>query len=245
LYLFIFAAAVCLTALAYAFTSGEPTYCNIYRLTMTVEVDGKDRSASTVIAPCTRKLSRFNIDNPNGAAGGIFGDALFLDLSPHGNVVATLLGQCGYHGPGEPMSWPFWASPPQGPYCRTEAFHLPAPRTQLHSWNTPVLATFHDINIPTSVEVVDPAHFEAVFGPDVHLKGVYVETTDDHPQRSTIADLLPFLKREPWAIGTSFVSSKEEKEAQKGKALNTFDRGSFVINDCGRNCSWIKNGASP
>ena len=223
-----------------AHNEANPAYCQKYRLTMIVEVDGKERSGSTINALYMRHLSKWNIDNPNGTAAGIFGDALFLDLSPYGNVVATLHGQCGYNGPGAPESWPYWASPLKDRYCHADKFKLPLKRTELHSWNMPILVTFRDVMNPKSVEVVDPERFENTFGPNVRLKGVYVETTDDLLQRSAIAEKLLFLKTDPWKRGLGFSPSIEGPKPQHGFGMDAF---SFV--DCGRNCSWIKNGMSP
>ncbi len=43
----------------------------------------------------------------------------------------------------------------------------------------PLLVTFKDINDPTSVQQVDPDNFAATFGPDIKLKSITLEITDE------------------------------------------------------------------
>lgn len=47
------------------------------------------------------------------------------------------------------------------------------------TWNHPMLVTFTDIDDPSSVQRVDPANLAASFGPNIRLKRITVEVTDD------------------------------------------------------------------
>lgn len=63
----------------------------------------------------------------------------------------------------------------------------------------PVMARFEDINIPVSVEQVDPKNLSESFGPNVKLRSIRFEITDE-PISKKIDAKLPWLSRTPETV---------------------------------------------
>jgi hypothetical protein len=182
-----------------------------YRITVQVNTPGGVRTSSGI---WSYKLRPGNIDfkyNPR-----FRGDAIPIDL-PNGQTVFAVLHlrePDGTPAPDAPGNLPELVF--ERRYLPEPAHSWPAEigsdrmkaleyvRKQMHGKirlncdlrvagrsECPLMVRFRDIRDPRSVEAVDPASVERVFGPGYSLAGVFLEITDDPPTHQ-IGDRLPW-----------------------------------------------------
>lgn len=171
-----------------------PAYAYRYRMTVEVVVDGELRSGSSVIEIELQTQPKL-VDNLT-IVPRVHGDAVFVDLGGGRNVVALLAG-----GPdGKFSSQPILLVPQlfSADYLRDRNV-LPKlaslrGRRDIPERHLPTLVTFADLNDPSNARVVRPEEFEAVFGPGVRLKRVWIEMTDEPVTRG-------IEKKFPWWDG--------------------------------------------
>lgn len=169
-----------------------------YRMTLTVEDEGRPIEGSTVVEV---SLGR-SVGMPY--AMGKRGEALVLDLGPRGLLFAVLRGANSDEG--------YWEMLPERIIApalgvkpnvsrddddRLGVFKrlLAGPRgekVEVPVDKLPMLVRFRDINDPKTVERIDPKNLAASLGPGVSLNRATVEITDD-PVTDRIRQSLPWL----------------------------------------------------
>lgn len=171
--------AITLLLSYFAFQLAYPTYTHRYRLTIGIEVDGKESIGSSVVEVNAR-------DQPKvlphlGLIVRIRGEAVQVDLGRHGTLFAILA-----HGP-------HGKDPDLMRELALQAFALPK-RAGFENYGTirglrgsrdlalsliPTLVLLADISDVDSARVVRPDRLEQDIGPRVHLRRAQVELTDD------------------------------------------------------------------
>jgi hypothetical protein len=155
-----------------------PTYTYRYKMTVNVEADGKLYSGSSVIEVRLVKQMQLTTEMPP-VATEVSGEAVFADLGGGRNVIALLASGNKAKNSEYPkyiVSEHFKLS-----YDDSDLVKFPRlrGRWELPSGELPTFVTFTDLADPKTARVVGLTEFEAVFGPDVHFKGVSVEMTSD------------------------------------------------------------------
>ncbi len=173
--------------------SAAPSATIRYKLTLTVDDNGKQYTGSSVV-----EVYRQDTTKVFGSMGG-------YGYSFRGEAVAVILGEKGilfsllkdnYSGTGLP------------PYLLLNAFNMklgasdvidlmrnldkerPRPKVQLEFHKLPMLVHYRDINDPKTVELVDPNDLEKTFGKGVKLVSATLEITDG-PMTSEIRKYMP------------------------------------------------------
>lgn len=154
-----------------------PTYSYRYRMSVDVDVDGQIHSGSSVIEV------KINKQEPIGSAppqvSRVYGEAIFLELGRGRNVTALLAEGTRARN----VDYPYNIVPTLFglTYADIDLHKLVKLRgsRDVPASLMPTFVTFKDINDPASARVVDPAEFGKEFGPDVRLRDVKVEMTDD------------------------------------------------------------------
>jgi hypothetical protein len=167
-------------------------YTYRYRLTISAEVGGEVRSASSVIE-LTLTPQWIQIGDMGDYDMKLYGDAVYLDLGQERNVVATLMaGPTGaldiYPSLITRMFQLTWES-----YDRKTGRPLNRSESQsLSGEDIPTLVTFSDPKDPNTLSVVAPGAFPDVFGPEVRFVGAMLEPTKESVTRS-IDRYLPWI----------------------------------------------------
>lgn len=167
-----------------------PTYSCRYRMTVSVEVDGQVRSASSVIEYSVTKQMQF-LPTVNPKHFDAEGQAVFIDLGRERSLIALL--QSGEFA--QEYDFPLRVVPSHFE-LKTER-QLASMSTLRGKWeldekNLPTLATFSDPNNSATLRVVRPDQLEQAFGQGVRWRGVTIEMTTDPVTRGLEARL-PFL----------------------------------------------------
>ena len=159
-----------------------------YRLTLTVDDNGKQYTGSSVV-----ELYRQDTTKVFGSMGGygyaVRGEAVAVDLGEKGVLFALLKGDQTRN----PENWGY--SEPQAIALRAfskagdvidDMQHLKTykPKTNLNFNLLPMLVRFRDINDPKTVERVDPDDLEKSFGSGVKLVSAEIEITDSWVTRN-------------------------------------------------------------
>jgi hypothetical protein len=171
------------------------TYVHRFRLTVEVEADGQIRSGSTVIEVRTSiGPDVLRPMNSLGEAPKARGEALFIDLGPHGPLVMTLHPTATVAVAG--MALDAFTGYPQAIPDRIKALetleHLRA-RAEIPASKLCRMVTFDDILKPATIREVNPSNLEQTFGPNVRFKSATIEMTDA-PVTVGIGQHLPWLK---------------------------------------------------
>jgi len=168
-------------------------YSYRYRLTISAEVGGEVRRASSVIE-LTLTSQWIQIGDMGDYDMKLYGDAVYLDLGNGRNVVATLMaGPTGaldrYPSLIARMFQLTWESYGRG--VAEKNLDRSTPRS-LTGDDIPTLVTFADPKDPTTLSIVMPEAFPRVFGPDVRFIGAMLEPTKESVARS-IDQFLPWV----------------------------------------------------
>lgn len=191
-------------AIAWVKFVAYPDYSYRYRLTLSIEVDGEVRTASSVIEVVWKGGIPFGDVGPYVESRR--GQATFVDLGKRGAVVVVLVAPS--HMEGGIAVWPegvdvvwlasraFDAMRGTGSLSAQEQL---APLTRLTGRrdlapdNMPRLIWFSDVADPKTARVIYPADIPRLFGPGAHLAAAYVEITRD-PIVIDIDKKLPWYK---------------------------------------------------
>ncbi|WP_453945094.1 hypothetical protein [Bradyrhizobium sp. USDA 372] len=134
-----------------------------------------------------------------GAGNDVSGEAVVVDLGPHGTLFALLHGpKAGFGDLGDPAGMLFRAFDDLtkgeiDPLPKVRLLRELRPRRVLHLDYIPMLVRFRDLDDPKSVEQIDPGNLAATFGSGVSLRDVVIEVTQD-PLTAGIEAKLPWLK---------------------------------------------------
>lgn len=161
---------------------GNPSY----RFKMTVEVEtpeGLKRGAS-VYAVRAEKHSPTIFPEARGRSREVVGEAVAVEVSP-GKALFALMKTLNGAGDDnlaylsmvtlDPAYKNDWVESAQR-ISSGDGIRSPA---DVAEGDYPMLVTFTDIDDPSSVQRVDPANLAASFGPNIRLKRITVEVTDD------------------------------------------------------------------
>lgn len=187
----VFGLVLVISICVVAFMSIFPSYTYRYRMTVEVQVDGKICSGSSVIQ--VRVTKQPQVLNQAVEMHAVSGEAAFVDLGEGRNVIALLAS-----GPNaRDLNYPSYIvqvafGMPSGDDVRK----LPMLRgsRSLSSDRLPAFVTFTNLSDPETARIVRPDEFSTVFGPDVRLKDVRLEMTDDPVTRM-------IERRFPWWNG--------------------------------------------
>ncbi|NCO48634.1 MAG: hypothetical protein GW850_08390 [Sphingomonadales bacterium] len=179
-----------------------------FKIIVDVEADGKTYSGSSVLGMQFANRTR------TGQKGlyhsvAMKGEAPFVEVGDHGTLFALL--SVNKNGGFTSNDAIFFI--PINSLLGSRSSDLVVDMTQLSKMegkgselscleessdkmDCPVLARFDDINVPTSIEQVDPKYLAKSFGPGVNLKSIRFEITDE-PITEKIAAKLPWLMRTP------------------------------------------------
>lgn len=173
------------------YTLAYPTYTYRYRLSISVDVGGEIKTASSVVEVILATRPLPEIFSP--VERSVYGDAVFLDMGSKGNVVVLLA--CGPDGTEDCVAGlvPKTFGIAGGLENLPKLQRLRGSR-DLAGEFMPTLVTFGNLADPKSAHVVVPDRFEQVFGPDVHFKRVWIEMTDA-PITTGIEKWLPWIAR--------------------------------------------------
>ena len=184
-----------------------PTYTHRYRLTIEVEVDGKVRSASSVIE--VRIQDQRGIPLVRGAYNAkVSGEAVFLDLG-NGQHVIAILG-FGRTGQEHPLNVSTLARNVFNPLPNNRGLEslklmpsLPIQKkAKLHGQQIPTMVTFGDLSNPTTARIVPVSEFSRVFGPNIRFRAAWIEITNDSVTRG-------IKKKLPWLPHPTYITGKK------------------------------------
>lgn len=158
-----------------------------YRLTLTLNTDGKDHSGSTVTHVSYEHPIRTL--PPSGRGAVVEGEALLVDLGARG-VVAALLKGADTQSAGEYTATPaaipvreFGIAPSLGSVEQKDVARIRrnGAKASIPSDRLPLLVYFRDIKDPTSARLVDPNDLKATIGDEAKLVHASVETVSMGP----------------------------------------------------------------
>jgi hypothetical protein len=184
-----------------------PNYTYRYRLTVNIEVDGKLHSGSSVIEVTWR-------GGPKIGEGGAYwptvrGQAVLVDLSDRGLVVATLIAEDNRKA-GFGVQWIVpraFGDENGGDYKRVTELRG---KRELSFDNLPRFLWFPNPQDPNTAETLLVGNIPSVFGPSAHFAGAFVEITSD-PLVNDIRQKLPWIKtleQRPPGEGTLYLPNK-------------------------------------
>ena len=167
-----------------------PGYTNRFRLIIEIETPDGLKTGSSVIQ--TRFwASGCWLPEACGLRTEAHGEAVFIDLGHGKNLVAIL----GWGPTGADQEKLFHltrvALAPARDVNWKDEYKLKG-RGDLPPAYVPTLVTFADLNDPKTARVVRPDQFAQVFGPGVHFKRAWIETTSD-PVTNEIVAKVPML----------------------------------------------------
>lgn len=110
----------------------------------------------------------------------IKGEAVYVDLKGHGNLVIPMLGKRK-----DATSYAKLIRPQSGP---------PGEAWELYGDAIPMMVTFTDPSDPRTVELVDPANLQGRFGQDARVAGLTAEKTSD-AVTETLVTYMPWVSQ--------------------------------------------------
>ena len=179
-----------------------PVYHTRYRLTLEVESPGGQFAGTSVFE------QKAGVGVKGVVGRKVRGEATFVDLGPHGNLVALLLGahwdDAGQLAPGygawmvegafmrDPNNyyeaWEYGTG--RSPILETLARVDPSAPVELAPRLLPLLVHVRDPRDSRSVALVDPRDLAGEYGAGVRLRSARLQVTKD-PMVSTIESRLP------------------------------------------------------
>jgi hypothetical protein len=182
-----------------------PSHTLNYRLKITVEVDGKRYSGSSVI-----RLSYFNnglfkgFDALSDYSTTVSGEAAVVDMGAHGLLFGLLTGMgrvAGFRAqyPFEELrdeAGDFWPHDPSGLHASAQNHpeEVPIPfNKESHPQVFPVLARFKNLMDPGTLQMITPETFSTFYGSSARVIGATIQITDAEPE-ARIERVLPWLK---------------------------------------------------
>ncbi len=149
------------------------------KMTLEVEVDGQLYTGSSVV-----EVNVGNSDPITEGLGfplqfGARGEAAFVELPENKYLFALLSGGPSDSGPKTNAVNIFKDQLPRTGIERFEVLSASPLKRNIPRSHYPLLVTFTDINDPETVQKVDPDDLSAAFGPEVLLKRITLEITDE------------------------------------------------------------------
>ncbi|KJC40027.1 hypothetical protein [Bradyrhizobium sp. LTSP857] len=170
----------------------QPAYTHRIRLTIEVQTPDGIRSGSSVIETSTWESGNWGPIEARGIRRDFKGRAIFVDLG-HGKNVVALLG-FGADGTDQyhlyRLTRDALAPTKKGDW--TEEYKLKG-QGVLPPDDIPGLATFKDINDPSSAVRVDPADAAATLGSGFAFRQALLETTSDSASKG-IEKIFPWWR---------------------------------------------------
>ncbi|MEQ1705498.1 MAG: hypothetical protein ABL867_05940 [Rickettsiales bacterium] len=153
-----------------------------YKLTLTVDDNGKQYTGSSVVEVYRQDTTKV-FAGIGGYGGNYKGEAVAVDLGEKGVLFALLRGKDTVDHP----LYIFMKSFPEYFPARADITVIDGmrkldhdkPKTNLSFDKLPMLVRFRDINDPKTVELVDPNDLEKTFGTGVKLVSATIEMTDE------------------------------------------------------------------
>jgi hypothetical protein len=217
------AIAAALVGLYVAFNIAYPTYTYRYRLTITVEIDGKIHTGSSVIEVSFR--GQPYLPGVGSFIPHIRGQAVFIDLGRFGTAIAVLIAPSFEQG--GTVRWPEGVS---ALWLATRAFGIKATNDELPQLphlagrrdltpdNMPRLIWFSHLDDPKTARRFKVENIPTLFGPSARLAAAYVEITND-PIVIDIDKKLPWYETLTRPLGQGLI------EIEYGFALS---KGMFI-----------------
>ena len=175
-----------------------------YKLTLTVDDNGKQYTSSSVVEVFRQDTTKVFGGSFGGYGGEYKGEAVAVDLGEKGVLFCLLKGVEGSAGVDYPLYIVMHAFPEHFEEFRNvtgvsvvDAMRKldsirPRPKTNMPFEKLPMLVRFRDINDPETVELVDPNDLEKSFGNGVKLVSATMEITDE-PVTKGVEKWLPWL----------------------------------------------------
>ena len=185
--------------LAYQFLF--PTYTHRYRLTIEVEVDGKVRSASSVIEVRIYDHRNSLIPSHGSYSSSYSGEAVLLELGEGRNLLALLgFGPTGGSGPYSISTLARDVINPLPSDKGVASFRMMSrigigKKTELTGQQIPTLVTFSDLRRPETARLLSIADIPRELGPTVRFRSAWIEITNDAVTRN-LAEKIPWIKQE-------------------------------------------------
>jgi hypothetical protein len=153
-----------------------PSYTHRYRLSITVDIDGKAYTGSSVIE--VRWIGQPTLGEASPFVSNVRGQAAFVDLGQHGALVATLHRGNIQEGATNADILAIRAFQVSGGFESYRIITEQVGSRELKPDNMPRLIWFPNVADPNSARQVTPEDIPALFGPGAQLSGS-VEITRD------------------------------------------------------------------
>ena len=196
----IFVISVCAIAIVFVppliaveFFSQKAEYS--FRLTIKVDVDDELKEGSSVIYVAHRSPPQW-VRGFFSSEAWVNGDAVFVDLGRHRNLLAALvLGPKGLSAGIQSLVPRAFDLNSYDEHGRLVGMSVPrlGSKVELRGDNIPTLVTFSNIRDPDTARLVPPPDFPAIFGQGVTFRGAWVEITDA-PVTRGLEEKLPLLQ---------------------------------------------------
>ena len=154
-----------------------------YRFRLTVEVDTPQglRKGSSVYEVWANNKTAL-LPEEASRDWGVRGEAVAVDL-PNGQTLFALLKTNAKHGDMAGLSMtaldPAFRNDIVESTARIASGDGVRRQAEVAPGDYPILATFHDLADPTSVQAVHPADFASAFGPGYALRSITVQITEE------------------------------------------------------------------
>jgi hypothetical protein len=184
-----------------------PTYSCRYRLTINVEVDGRLRSASSVVEYRISRQPKL-LPDVNSTVFDTVGEAVFIDINGLGLVALLTSGDYGQDNSVLVRRIP--AHFKLNVDRQAASLSSLRGKWELGEDDLPTLVACANPNDSTTLRVIKPNELEHAFGPNVHWRGAVIEMTTD-PVSHNLAAQLPFLVsqeallRKPYGNPSKFI----------------------------------------
>jgi hypothetical protein len=198
----------------WAVTNKQTTYEWRQKLTVDVETPEGLKSGSAVQNVVLKLGSK---TPPNGGRGRarVQGEAVVVDLGKHGFLFVLLKGAT-FQGDADVLAPFTFNSLTKSPHTEIAAEKVNAQplgvAKHLVKETYPLFVTFKDINDPASVVLVNPDDMEATFSPDVKLKRIVLEITDEPVTRGQITKLFKWFGSHKFHINPGWASLPSEAQ---------------------------------
>ncbi len=160
-----------------------PSVTMRYKLTLTVDDNGKQYTGSSVVEVYRQDTTKVFGSSFGGYGYAVKGEAVAVDLGKKGILFVLLKGDQTrnpeYFGYSEPQAIALRAFTKSGNVIDDMRYlNQYKPKTNLDFSLLPMLVRFRDINDPKTVELVEPDDLEKSFGSGVKLVSAEIEITD-------------------------------------------------------------------
>ncbi|WP_147270792.1 hypothetical protein [Alteripontixanthobacter maritimus] len=210
-----------------------------YRYRLTVEVDTPEglRTGSSVIEVQQKLVRPGSSPGSQAINRSIYGEAVTVDL-PNGGTLFALLrseDQIGWAGIVMQDAAPKVAGESytdrfdnmlliDGEVTLPRRWPLIEPDIRLSGY--PMMVTFANSSIPTTVKLVDPDDLAGTFGNGVHLRRVTVQITEDPVTHNIVENYLPWL---PDYYSTMLDGNRINTISADNRLANDLSQGDFIM----------------